>query len=234
MQFQFDTDKKQKEIELLRQDKELSRTYIAAAFISAGLILIIAMLIVNRQRLKLRIERELTQKENQILEERKSLIEAELLNRKLAEDQLRKEIEFKNKEMTTYALNLIQKNELLDRIKESIEDIRSAHGDELKAKLPGLLNTVNYSFHLDKDWETFKLHFEQVHQNFFDRLRELYPDLGSNDLKLCALIRLNLDTKALATVLDISPESAKVARHRLRKKLNLTSDQNLSNFLSAI
>lgn len=234
MQFRFDTESKAKEIELLKRDRFLNRIYLGVALLGVLSVLIIGFLVINRQKLKIRIDRELAQKENQLLEERKSLIEAELLNRKLNEEQLRNEIAYKNKEMTTYALNLIQKNELLDNIKGGIEEIRASEPDQIKLKLQSLLNTVNFSFHLDKDWENFRKHFEQVHQSFFDKLLSLYPDLGPNDIKLCALIRLNLDTKQMATILDISPESAKVARHRLRKKLNLTTDQNLANYLSGL
>ncbi len=231
MQFRFQTAKREQEIATLRRDQFLNKVYLGVGLTVVALMVAIGMLAVNRQRLKIRKDRELSQKENQILEEKRSLIEAELANRLLNEERLKTLIDYNNKEMTTYALNLIQKNELLDNIKAGIEEIRSSDADQIKSKLQSLLNTVNYSFHLDKDWENFRMHFEQVHQSFFDKLNELYPDLGPNDLKLCALIRLNLDTKALATVLDISPESAKVARHRLRKKLNLAADQNLASYL---
>jgi FixJ family two-component response regulator len=93
---------------------------------------------------------------------------------------------------------------------------------------------VNFALNLDKDWENFKIHFEQVHNNFFDHLKSKFPDLNSNDLKLCALLKLNLDTKQIATVMDISPESVKVARSRLRKKLQLEQSENLSSFITHV
>jgi DNA-binding CsgD family transcriptional regulator len=73
-----------------------------------------------------------------------------------------------------------------------------------------------------------------VHNNFFDSLKAKYPTLNSYDLKLCALIKLNLDTKEIATIMDISPESVKVARSRLRKKLQLDPSDNLSSFITQI
>ncbi len=234
MQIAFETEKKEAEIRALKSRQILNQTLLYGSLVMLAMVIIIAFLLLNRQRLKSKKEKELAEKESQLMEERKALMESEIENARLSQEGLKQEIEFKNKELTTYTLNLIQKNEVLENIKAAVEEIRSADDGQIRTKLNALLNTVNYSFHLDKDWENFRLHFEQVHQSFFDRLNELYPDLSPNDRKLCALIRLNLDTKETAAVLDISPESAKVARHRLRKKLNLTSEQNLASFLSAI
>lgn len=234
LQITYETEKKEAEIRDLKNQQKLNQTYLYGSFALAGLTLLIGFLILNRQRLKVIKDKELGEKEAQILEEKKALLDAELLNRQLTEERLQKELDYKNKELTTYALNLIQKNEVLEKIKSAVDEIRNSDESEVRPKLTSLINTVNYSFHLDKDWENFRVHFEQVHQSFFDKLVNLYPDLSPNDLKLCALIKLNLDTKETASILDISPESAKVARHRLRKKLNLTQDQNLAAFLSGI
>lgn len=166
------------------------------------------------------------------MEEQQSVTEAELRNKHLSEIQLKDQIEFKNKELTSYTLNLIHKNETLEDIKMQVESIRKAPDTEVSHKLNGLLKAVNYSIQLDKDWENFKRYFEQVHQQFFDKLKARYPDLSFNDLKLCSLVKLNLETKQIATLLDISTESAKVARSRLRKKLGLSTEQNLQDFLA--
>lgn len=234
MQIAFETEKKEAEIRVLKSRQILNQTLLYGSLTLLAMVVAIAFLLLNRQRLKNKKEKELAEKESQLMEERKALMEAEIENARLSQEGLKQEIEFKNKELTTYTLNLIQKNEVLENIKAAVEEIRLAEDSQIRSRLNSLLNTVNYSFHLDKDWENFRLHFEQVHQSFFDRLNELYPDLSPNDRKLCALIRLNLDTKETAAVLDISPESAKVARHRLRKKLNLAPEQNLASFLAAI
>lgn len=94
-----------------------------------------------------------------------------------------------------------------------------------------MVNLIDYSFNLDKDWEEFKLYFEDVHKDFFGQLKEQYPSLSPNELRLCALLKLNLSVKEMASLMGISPESVKMARHRLRKKLGLTSDQNLVEFM---
>jgi tetratricopeptide (TPR) repeat protein len=147
---------------------------------------------------------------------------------------LRDELEQKNKELTAFALNMIQKKEMLENIKEGIEEIRGRTDVGSKQKLNRVINVINLSQRMDRDWENFKLYFEQVHHGFFDNLQTIYPELNSNDLRLCALIRLNLDTRQIASVMDIAPESAKVARHRIRKKLRLEHRENLHMFFSSI
>ena len=234
MQTRFDTEKKEQEIVVLKQEKALNHIYL---FIAAGLILsitVISLLIFNRQKLKILSERQLAETENQLNEERKTLLEAELKNKELSEQQLHTQLEYKNKELASYTLNLIQKNEILHNLKESVDEIRNTPEAQIKQKLNSLASIVNYSFHLDREWENFKMHFEQVHQNFFKRLLELYPDLSANDLKLCSLIKLNLDNRGIAAILNISQESAKVARHRLRKKLDLPADQTLIAFFNSL
>jgi DNA-binding CsgD family transcriptional regulator len=87
---------------------------------------------------------------------------------------------------------------------------------------------------MDKDWDGFRLHFEKVNNGFFEKIQSQYPSLSAKDLKLCALMKLNLETKEIASILDISPESVKVARHRLRKKFDLPTDQSLHAFLRSL
>jgi len=89
---------------------------------------------------------------------------------------------------------------------------------------------ITDSFRIDQDWENFKLMFDEVHPNFFVVLKERYPDLGNAELKLSALLRLNMNLKESSKVLGISPDSVKTARYRLRKKLNLEHDHNLVDF----
>jgi tetratricopeptide (TPR) repeat protein len=233
MQTRFETERKEKEIEILKRDKALTQVYYSAAAAVVVVLLIIGVLIINRQRMKIQNERQLAEKENQILEERQTLMETQLRNKELTEKQLHDQIEFKNKELATHTLNLIQKNEILENIKQSVAEIKTASEDQLGHKLSGLVNMVNYSLHLDREWENFKLHFEQVHQDFFKNLIDKHSDLNANDLKLCALIKLNLDNREVATILNISQDSAKVARHRLRKKLNLPAEQNLISFFNS-
>lgn len=234
MQTRFETERKEREIEILKRDKKLAQAYYAAAGGIAVVLLVIGLLVLNRQQIKIQSDRQLAEKENQILEERQAIMETELRNKELVEKQLQDQLEYKNKELATHTLNLIQKNEILENIKQNVAEIKSATEEGIIQKLNGLINMVNYSLHLDKEWENFKLHFEQVHRGFFKDLIDMYPDLNPSDIKLCALIKLNLDNREIAAILNISQDSAKVARHRLRKKLNLPTEHNLISHFNAI
>lgn len=212
---------------LEKKNAHLNELYITLLFSIVVTLIFLALLYLNHQRLR-------TAKERSMLVSEKLLLQKELHAKTLEEEQLKQKLEFHAKTLTANTLNLIQKNEVLERIKVKAEDIRKSSAIDMPAKLNNLMHTVNFALNLDKDWENFRIHFEQVHNNFFDHLKSKFPDLNSNDLKLCALLKLNLDTKQIATVMDISPESVKVARSRLRKKLQLEQSANLSSFITHV
>jgi tetratricopeptide (TPR) repeat protein len=210
-----------------KKNAHINELYITLLVSIITTLIFLGLLYLNHQRLR-------TAKERSMLVNEKLLLQKELETKKLEEEQLKQKLEFHAKTLTTNTLNLIQKNEILEKIKIKAEEIRKSSAVDLPAKLNNLMHTVNFALNLDKDWENFKIHFEQVHNNFFDHLKSKFPDLNSNDLKLCALLKLNLDTKQIATVMDISPESVKVARSRLRKKLQLEQSENLSSFITHV
>ncbi len=82
-------------------------------------------------------------------------------------------------------------------------------------------------------WKEFELRFQEVHSDFYHKLNELFPNLTPNELKLCAFLRLNMSTKDIAAITFLSINSINIARHRLRKKLNIDQDENLIVFLSS-
>ncbi|MEL7835112.1 tetratricopeptide repeat protein [Fodinibius sp. Rm-B-1B1-1] len=217
LQTKYETVQKEKEIALLEKENQ-RETLMRKAFL-AGLVMIsiIGFLIYNRQRLKINKNR------------------TELENIRLKEKQLEKDIEFKNKQLTTHTLHLVQKNETMKELKNKISSIREKKGNgDLSKSLQKLRNLVDYSFSLDEDWKEFRLYFEEVHTDFFDALKEQYPDLTPNELRLSALAKLNLSIKETATILGITPDSVKTARYRLRKKLDIETEENLTDFMMEI
>lgn len=223
LQIKYETDQAEKRLEELSQQKR-TRNLIILSFV---LVIIPAGIMVFRCHRK-----QVASLKTSANDIRK--LEHELFQKNENEQQLKNEIEFKLKELTAFTLNMIQKKEMLEKIKAEIELVKEKTTGENRSHLTRIISTINFSQHLDKDWCNFKLYFEQVHQGFFDNLQASYPDLNSNDLKLCALIKLNLDTKQIASVMDISPESAKVAKYRIRKKLGLTGQDNLTMFFATI
>ena len=86
----------------------------------------------------------------------------------------------------------------------------------------------------DQEWTDFNAHFESINATFYNRIKQEYPDISPNDLKLCALIKLNLSIKEMSAILNISPNSVKTARYRLRKKLRLNTEDNLTEFILSL
>jgi DNA-binding NarL/FixJ family response regulator len=139
-------------------------------------------------------------------------------------------LEFKNKELTSYTVNFIRKNELIEELKEKIISLKNT-SQQPQTELNSLLNLVQQNTSIDRDWDDFKRTFENVHHNFFGNLLNHYPDLTPAELRLCALICLNLSAKEMASLMGISPDSVKTARYRLRKKFGLEQEQGLDEFV---
>jgi tetratricopeptide (TPR) repeat protein/DNA-binding CsgD family transcriptional regulator len=219
----YDLEMREREVGLLKTEKTNQITIVILLISLVALIVVMGFLLIVRYKTKVK----LSNTEHVALE-------ATLKARNETEHNLKSELEFKVKELTSFTLHLIQRKEMLMSIKEEIQEIRSKAEGEVSVKLGKIMATISLSQRQDKDWDNFKVYFEQVHQGFFDNLHAMHQELNANDLRLCALIKLNLDTRQIASVMDITPESAKVARHRLRKKLGLTSQDELHGFFSKI
>ena len=123
---------------------------------------------------------------------------------------------------------------MLKELRERLEEIVKATDGAPHNELKKLLKIIDESFRLDKDWEEFKLYFEQIYTGFYAKLKINYPELTNQELRHCALIRLNLSNNECASILGISPNSIKVSRTRLRKKLNLENHHSLTDFVMGI
>jgi len=103
--------------------------------------------------------------------------------------------------------------------------------DERERVVRDAKNLLRFEKNLDEDWQSFKLHFEEVHPEFFSSLSYKQPDLNSGDLRMCAYLRLDLNTKEIAKIFNISPDSVRKRKQRLRDKLNISSDVDLAEWL---
>lgn len=173
--------------------------------------------------------RELERKEAELLELEKQK-EQELLQ--LKEEKMKSEFQHLNSLLAASTMNIVVKNEFIETIKEELKEVkRKGKSKDTKIALERLVKEIDHTLRLQEDWEQFKLHFDQVHGDFLSRLRTEYRDLSPNDEKLCAFLKLNLDTKGIANLMGISVRGIEVARYRLRKKLNLEKGQNLTKFI---
>ena len=136
--------------------------------------------------------------------------------------------------MLTQTSFLIQKNELITEVKNIINDFRkmpkSKELTQMIRKIDILLSTIDS----EADWKLFIIAFEEKHTDFFKKLKILYPELTANDLRLCACLRLNLESKEIASLMNLSIRAVENNRYRIRKKLKLKSSQNLNEFIISI
>jgi tetratricopeptide (TPR) repeat protein/DNA-binding CsgD family transcriptional regulator len=140
-------------------------------------------------------------------------------------EKLDADLEFKKKELTSHALHLAHKNEVLEELKEKVEAFRRTNHEPKKYNQ--LIQTINFNLQNDNNWENFKKYFEEVHKDFNSIVKQKYPSLSSNELRLIALLKMNLSSKEIANLLNISSEGIKKARYRLRKKMNISTDESL-------
>ncbi len=134
----------------------------------------------------------------------------------------------KNKELTSSALQLIEKEEFIKKLKENVHTTTSSNSN-IKV-INQMIKSVESS--TSNKWEEFEARFTSINQNFYKNLKNRFPGLSQKDLKVCALIKLNFSSKDMASLLGISVESVHTSRYRLRKKLNLERSENLSDFIA--
>jgi phosphate/sulfate permease/DNA-binding CsgD family transcriptional regulator len=145
---------------------------------------------------------------------------------------LDKELKFRQSEMVTMAMSIIQKNEFLNELKKEIVQSKTAVKDpEHRLAFNKLSLMITQNLSIDRDREKFQMFINQQHSNFLHRLSESFPGITENEKRLAALLRLNLSSKEIASILNISPKSVEMNRYRLRKKLQVSPKVNLSEFI---
>ena len=144
---------------------------------------------------------------------------------KIKNEQLRTDVQNKSKELAASTMNLVKKNELLTTIKNQLTKVENQ-----KAIIP-VLKVINENLDSEGNWELFKEAFNNVDRKFMKKLNKTHPNLSPNDIKLCAYLRLNLSSKEIAPLFNISSRSVEIKRYRLRKKLNLMREDNLVNYI---
>ncbi|MEO1253303.1 MAG: response regulator [Bacteroidota bacterium] len=152
---------------------------------------------------------------------------------------LSNEIDLKNRKLSTTSMLIVEKNSVIQKFHEDLDDlskpltIRQRSDSEQKV-LDNILHVqkrIHYHLEADDSWSTFKMHFEEVHPNFFKLLSREGSDISHKDLKLCAYLKLGMDTKEIARLLNVTAASVRTAMYRLKKKLNVNEEDSLRDFL---
>ncbi|WP_426670557.1 ligand-binding sensor domain-containing protein [Mucilaginibacter sp. McL0603] len=151
---------------------------------------------------------------------------------KIKNEQLQADLASKSRELANSAMNIVYKNELLQKISDEITQLKDSSGKKLsEEQLRKIQKVIDDGMSDERDWNLFESSFNEAHESFFKKLKARHPDLVPNDLKLCAYLRMNMNSKEMASLLNISLRGVEIRRYRLRKKLNLEHDKNLVEFL---
>ncbi len=238
LQTLYEVEKKNNAIQQLENQQKIDTIQTRLALVCLVLAAVFVWIVVSRQRLKMKKNEELLKKENDLqkaviknseLESGKLKIELE--HKQLEEKHLQLELETQQKVLSSRLLQLIEKNKLLEDLKKDIQGLSEGLKDKHQKQIQYIVNQINFSFNHDKDWEDFRKSFEQIHQAFFSSLQKISPELTANDLRICALMRINLSSKDIASLLGITTDSLRVSRYRLRKKLNIAEGENFRKFI---
>lgn len=176
------------------------------------------------------------QKHQKIIAENNLLLELkELENQKeimkIKNEQLVLDVDKKNKELAVSTMNLIKKDELLKIIKE---DLKKTSENNASRNIKSVISTINKTVSEDDTWNVFKEAFDKADNGFIKKIKIAHPSLTPNDLRLCAYLRLNLSSKEIAPLLNISVRSVEIKRYRLRKKMDLSHDQGLVEYILSV
>jgi tetratricopeptide (TPR) repeat protein len=218
MQTRFETEKKQQLINRLSEQNKVQKQLtnrLTGVLAVSGFALLLLIFLARLRNRTIRQNKALHQQEQKIM-----LLENERLTQNL---------EFKSRELTAATVHLINKNEVLNELKGSLTRLGDKAPD-----LNQMVRKIKQNLNLDNDWDNFRRHFEDVHPDFFARLKSKFPALTPHEERLCAYLRINLNTKEISNMLNVTTAAVDKGRNRLRKKLDIAPEVNLTEFIAAI
>jgi ligand-binding sensor domain-containing protein len=151
---------------------------------------------------------------------------------KLQNEKLANEVKFKSRELADATLHLVERNNAIAKVKEELQVLvkKSVNNQDVKKTLQ-LVNAIDKN---NNGWDQFAVHFNEVNNDFLKKLKNQFPILSRNDLKICAYLQLNLSSKEIARLMNISVRGVEISRYRLRKKLQIPTEQTMNDFLNQI
>lgn len=231
MQTLYELDLKEKEIDNFRIKSDMEKRKEQFYLFAMISLLLVATVIIYLFMLKRKKDLLLLQQKALIHNNEKKMAALELEKSRANEAELQTQLAFRTRQLTTHALSMMQKNKMMQELSGTLKAISRYARDEQKDEMRKLQQQIKRNLNVDKDWDLFKMYFEQVNKDFFTRLLEKFPSLSPNDLRLSALIKLNMNIKEAASVFNLEPASVKSARYRLRKKLGLRQEDDLYEFM---
>lgn len=163
----------------------------------------------------------------------KQRIKKNTIEREKQEEIYKQEIEFKKKELASQTLHLVQKSSFIQELKENLEKIKQSP-ELFKVEFRRLVMLLKKESAEDKDWAVFKSYFSEVHNNFDHKIKAISEDITEKEIRLASFLRMNLSTKEIASMLNVLPDSVLKSKYRLKKKLQLDKEDDLTQFLNTL
>ena len=242
----YETEKKEREIAELENERKLARQRTWAGLGIGTLLLALILLAWNRQRQLRKRDQQLAKAELDVAEERQALLQSraesaearqaltqeQLKNAELEQARLAELLEYKNKELMSFALRIIQKNDFLDELKDNLKDLKDQTLDSTNLKRITAL--IHQNQVLDRERQEFESYVSQVNADFFLKLSKACPDLNETEKRICALLVLNLSSKEMGSLLGVSYKTVDNYRSAIRKKLSIDNDASLTEVLAGL
>jgi hypothetical protein len=154
---------------------------------------------------------------------------------RLRNEKLRNDMKHKEKELASSTMHILHKNDFLIKIKDELQKARKTDGQEvLDKKINSVIRQIDRDIDNDAHWEIFEKHLEQVHEDFLNRLNAEHNELTAREMRLAAYLRMNMTSKEIASLMNITPRAVENNRYKLRKKLNLEQGDNLVDYIMKI
>ena len=152
--------------------------------------------------------------------------------RKAAEREVQLKLDHQQRELVTKSMDLIEKQDFMEEILQELKMLKDASDPERSKVLRKLIAHLSHLASFNRVWEEFEKWFSAIHSGFISNLRTDYPKLTFREIKVCTLLRLNLMSKEIASLMNVEPASVEIYRYRIRKKLGLSKGDNLPEFLN--
>ncbi|NHN27524.1 tetratricopeptide repeat protein [Flavobacterium jejuense] len=225
LQADFKINQKENQIKLLQEQHKTNMANQNLVIVLSASSLVITFIVFSYYRKKRKASIKIQNYKQQALK-------IELEKKEIEEKNLQRDLELKTATLSRYSLHIAQKNKMLSELSLKLKNIVARKNDLFEVKIKEVFNEIDFALQQENEWGEFAVFFEEIHPNFIKKLSKIATEnLSPAELKLGILLRLNLSSKEIASILRVTPDSVRVARHRFRKKLPIDSKKELVAFL---
>jgi len=227
MRILYEAERRESEIKLLEQQRNLEAQKRNAILIGSILLVIIGLLVIASLWNNIKKKKAIYQQSHRLSKEK-------LKTQSLLKENLEHKLAYRMKELTNLALFISQRTSIYKELTKSFKGLNFTNKNQLKKEIDGLIKEYTFKFNFNEDIQRFHTNIETLQSDFLFKIKEKYPHLTDKDVQLAVQVKLKLSSKEIANINNISLNSVEIGRHRLRKKLSLEKKDNLVNFLEKI